>query len=327
MELNQSIDYSIIIPAYNAIATLPRCIEALQHQSIDRSRYEIIVVDDGSIDPSLALVQDLLKEDLLAKVISVQHGGQAAARNAGVKIAAGNLILFTDADCEPKPNWLEQMASAFNEPNVVGAKGIYCTHQKSLIARFVQQEYEDKYDRMKQQSSIDFIDTYSAAYRRQDFVEQGGFNPSIAIDEDQEFSFRLASQGKRLVFVPDAIVAHQHVTSLVKYFRRKYQIGFWKAYVLKLHPEKTMKDSHTPQSVKIQMGLLALSIGFSVILPLFAAISFIALLFSMLPFLIKIAHRDPSVLLIAPIMIIERALALGIGLVFGFIHFNILKRS
>src|SRR5450759_242656 len=251
------IQFSIIIPAYNATATLPACFQAVQHQSIDRSRYEIIVVDDGSNDHAAVLAKKILEDNSLSKIISVPHGGQAAARNAGAQIARGDLILFTDADCAPLPDWIEQLASAFEDQQVVGAKGTYCTRQTALVARFVQQEYQDKYDRMARQATIDFIDTYSAAYRREVFLAHGGFNPSITIDEDQEFSFRLAAQGQRLIFVPQAIVAHQHVASLIKYARRKFHIGYWKAYVLRLHPDKMISDSHTPQSVKIQMGLLA----------------------------------------------------------------------
>ncbi len=323
------IEFSIIIPAYNATATLRRCLDTVQHQSIDRSRYEIIVVDDGSNDQSASIATEILKDNSLSNVIKVPHGGQAAARNAGAQIARGDLILFTDADCAPLPDWIERLASAFEDRQVAGAKGTYCTRQTALVARFVQQEYQDKYDRMARQVTIDFIDTYSAAYRRNVFLAHGGFDPSIAIDEDQEFSFRLAAHGQRLIFVPQAIVAHQHAASLLKYVRRKFQIGYWKAYVLHLYPDKTIQDSHTPQSVKAQMGLLVISIGLTAIsigsakAIGAAAIAWLLLVISMLPFLIKIARRDPIVLAIAPIMIGLRAFALGVGLCAGIIRFGL----
>ena len=103
------IDYSIIIPAYNAASTLPNCLRALRQQSIDRSHYEIIVVDDGSTDRAVNIAQEFTKDDSHLHIIGVPHGGQAAARNAGVKIAQGALILFTDADCEPQPDWIERL--------------------------------------------------------------------------------------------------------------------------------------------------------------------------------------------------------------------------
>lgn len=324
-------DFSIIIPAYNSTAWLPHCLKAVQQQTIDRARYEIIVVDDGSIDHTVSTAQEILKGNSFARVITVPHGGPAAARNAGAQIAQGELILFTDSDCEPAPDWIQTLTAAFQEPAVVGAKGVYRTQQRSLVARFVQQEYQVKYDQMRQLKAIDFIDTYSAAYRREAFLTNGGFDETFttASVEDQEFSFRLASRGYRLVFAPNAIVFHQHDASPQEYFRRKFHIGFWKAYVLRLHPDKIIHDSHTPQSEKVQMGLLALALGLSVTTIVFhhilswALAAWLLLALSMAPFLIKITQRDPLVLTIAPILIGLRAFALGSGLVAGFIRFSL----
>ena len=231
-------DFSIIIPAYQAAAVLPQCLNALHRQSIDRSRYEIIVVDDGSTDNTATVAEQVLNtssaQDIHAtQVIRATHGGPAQARNLGAQAAQGSLLLFTDADCEPVPDWIEQISSVFVDPSISGAKGTYRTRQTSLMARFVQQEYQERYDRLQRLAPIDFVDTYSAAYRRDVFIDQGGFDavglPTASV-EDQEFSFRLTASGHRLVFVPEAVVYHQHNASLRRYFRRKYYIGCWKIY-------------------------------------------------------------------------------------------------
>ncbi len=317
------IDYSVIVPAYNAVAVLPRCLAALEHQSIARSRYEIVVVDDGSTDHTAAVA-----ERAGAKVIRAAHAGPAAARNAGVRAAEGRLLLFTDADCEPAPDWIAQIARAFDDPEVAGVKGVYRTRQTALTARFVQQEYQDKYDRLARQPAIDFIDTYSAAYRRDVFLGSGGFDtaytaPSV---EDQELSFRLVAQGRRLVFVPDAIVGHQHDATPLEYLRRKYSIGYWKALLLQRYPGKAVRDSHTPQVIKAQIGLLIVSMITAVIMLLVPAGvglfvgSWLLFFLTMPPFLIKIIRRDPAVVWIALILIVLRAIGLGAGLAMGTIH-------
>lgn len=323
------IQYSVVVPAYNAAATLLQCLAALRDQSIDRAAYEIIVVDDGSTDKTADRASTVLGADH-AQVIRAAHSGPANARNIGARAAQGELLLFTDADCEPAHDWLERMTSIFDDPTVSGAKGAYCSRQRSWVARFVQQEYRDKYDRLRAQPTIDFIDTYSAAYRREVFVECGGFDPAFitASVEDQELSFRLAEQGHRLVFVPEAIVYHQHDATILDYAQRKYGIGYWKALVLKRHPGKAVRDSHTPQVIKIQMGLLALAlIVTAAAIPVSGTVVvatglWLLLLLSMLPLLIKIARRDPAIVLIAPILILLRALALGSGLMIGLIRFH-----
>jgi cellulose synthase/poly-beta-1,6-N-acetylglucosamine synthase-like glycosyltransferase len=335
-------DFSIIIPAYQAAATLPRCLNALCQQSIDRSRYEIIVVDDGSTDNTAAVAEHTLRNQpatqgtCSAQVIRAPHGGPAHARNLGVQAAQSTLMLFTDADCEPEPDWIEQLSGVFTDPTISGAKGTYRTRQTSLIARFVQQEYQERYDRVQRLAPIDFVDTYAAAYRLEVFIDHGGFDaiglPTVAV-EDQEFSFRVAAAGHRLVFVPEAVVYHQHNTSLWRYFRRKYNISYWKTFILRRHPSKALRDSHTPQMIKVQIALLAaallttlaallLPIGPGVPIGLWAAFCL-----STGPLLIKIARRDPAVLLVAPFMITLRALALGLGLFTGFLRFHVFRRN
>ena len=152
--------FSVVVPAYQAAAVLPSCLGALQRQTIDRAQLEIIVVDDGSTDSTAAAAEQALRDFPASQVIRTKHGGPAKARNLGARIARGDVLLFTDADCEPVPDWLEHFARVFLEPSISGAAGAYATRQRSLVARFVQQEYEERYDHTRRQAAIDFIDTY-----------------------------------------------------------------------------------------------------------------------------------------------------------------------
>jgi glycosyltransferase involved in cell wall biosynthesis len=311
---------SVIVPAFNAAETLGRCLAALSKQTLPPG--EILVVDDGSRDET-AEIANLYS----VRVISQANAGPAAARNTGAQAARGDLILFTDADCAPALDWVERMVAPFADPVVAGAKGVYETTQTEPVARFVQIEYEDKYDRMLGQEGIDFIDTYSAAYRRGIFLEAGGFDTSFptASVEDQEFSFRLAGAGKRLVFMQNARVAHIHDRTLFEYIQRKFWIGYWKALVTRRHPSKLASDSHTPQTLKLQMALVGAG---GVLLVLGAMLRRIriarwALAFwaafgcSTWPFVNKAWRKDRAVALLAPLFLFARAWALGIGFLLG----------
>jgi glycosyltransferase involved in cell wall biosynthesis len=261
------------------------------------------------------------------QVICQPNAGPAAARNRGANLASGQILAFTDADCIPHSGWLSALTAPFLDQTVSGVKGVYRTNETGLIPRFVQVEYEDRYRRMSQLERIDFIDTYSAAYRRDVFLHAGGFNetfpyPSV---EDQELSFRLASQGERLVFAPSAAVFHRHDLTVREYAVRKFGIGYWKAVMLRWLPGRAFKDSHTPPVLRWQIllaGLGAAALAGSLLWPPFAWLALACLvlfLLSSLPFVIFAVRRDRELWPVLWPMLLLRAYALGTGLALGFL--------
>jgi lipopolysaccharide/colanic/teichoic acid biosynthesis glycosyltransferase/glycosyltransferase involved in cell wall biosynthesis len=308
---------SVIVPARNAACTIEDCIAALRKQSVSHTLYEIIAVDDGSTDDTPAIARQAG-----AAVISLPPSGAAAARNAGLRAAGGDIVCFTDADCVPQRNWIETITAPLQH-DVVGCKGTYRTRQQALIARFVQLEYEEKYDRMRPLGQINFVDTYSAAYRRAVLLANGGFDENVAYVEDQELSFRLAARGYKMVFVPDAVVEHQHSETLMAYFRKKWHIGYWKAQIMRRFPNRVVRDSHTPQSLKLQMLLTFGLYGSLMLLPvtrwaqLPMLLALLALLASVFPFARKAWAKDRMVALFSPLGLAIRATALGLGYVWG----------
>jgi lipopolysaccharide/colanic/teichoic acid biosynthesis glycosyltransferase/glycosyltransferase involved in cell wall biosynthesis len=311
---------SVVIPAYNAAGTIQECLEALRAQECEVP-YEIIVVDDGSGDETAEMAA-------APDVLLIRHEskrGAAAARNSGIRAARGEIVCFTDADCAPKADWINQLIRPLCEPDITGCKGTYETQQREIVARFVQIEYEDKYNLLAKQDHIDFIDTYSAAYRRPVLLANEGFDEQFVFLEDQELSFRLASRGYQMVFQPDATVYHYHSDSLGRYFRKKFLIGYWKAQIVRRFPGRAIQDSHTPQVMKFQILLVALMLAalagilvtkWSV---LFLAALLAVFMISAAPFLAKAWQRDRAVALAAPFLLMTRATALGFGYAWGLV--------
>ena len=313
---------SVVVPVYNGAGRVGACLQAIFRQSLAPDTYEVIVVDDGSTDGTARVVGGYP-----ARLLAQPRQGAAAARNRGLFAARGDLVLFTDADCEPAPDWIEQMCAPFDDARVGGVKGVYRTCQRSLVARFVQMEYEDKYRRMAREQTIDFIDTYSAGYRREVVQAVGGFDTSFpaASVEDQELSFRLAKAGQRLVFQPAARVYHQHAGTLAAYARKKYRIGYWKVLVHVKHPDKLLRDSHTPQVLKVQILLLPCLAAGALAALIWPPAAWIAALAagllgtSMVPFSVRAWHADRAVALAAPCLLLVRAAALGVGFAAGLV--------
>ncbi|MBX3056823.1 MAG: glycosyltransferase [Anaerolineae bacterium] len=311
---------SVVVPAYHAAAVIADCLTALQKQTVDRQSYEIIVVDDGSTDDTAVRAQ----QPGVQLIRCPQNRGAAAARNQGIHAAKGEIVCFTDADCVPQPDWIAEVTRPLREnEGITAVKGVYISHQPQLVARFVQLEYEDKYDGMAGLPQIDFVDTYSCAYRRRILLDSGGFDETIYYVEDQELSFRLAAQRCVMVFRPTAVVAHRHSASLRQYARKKFWIGCWKARFIRRYPDRVIKDSHTPQILKVQMGLagvvVATAVGGLLFPSLFWLLAAALLFFTLttLPFCRKAWPKDRAVALAAPFLLFARALALGFGFIFG----------
>lgn len=119
---------SVIIPAYNEAGNIRRCLESLSRQTIPRSDYELIVVDGGSSDGTIAEAEPL--SDLVFVQTSRRVGG---ARNDGVLKAKSQIVATTDADCIIPPDWLEVILEDFARyPDAVQLYGPVDPIEKSL---------------------------------------------------------------------------------------------------------------------------------------------------------------------------------------------------
>jgi glycosyltransferase involved in cell wall biosynthesis len=314
---------SIIIPTFNGASRIGNCLDSLVKQTAGQN-VEILVVDDGSTDNTANVVRGYSS----VRLIPQANAGPASARNRGALEAQGKILLFTDDDCVPMADWLEAMLGPFKDPDVVGAKGIYRTHQKSLAARFVQIEYEDKYRLMAGLPSIDFIDTYSAAFRRDRFLEMTGYDTSfpVACAEDVELSYRMSARGWKMKFVPAAIVYHTHPDTFPRYLKKKYKFAFWRVLAVRKNPSKGVKDSHTPQIMKLQLLLapaLLLAVVFDLIRRPMVPVSVLVLggfLLSTLPFTLQAIRKDVIVGILSPILLAARACAQVLGVAAGLMY-------
>ena len=314
---------SIIIPTFNGASRIGKCLDSLSSQTTGLD-VEILVVDDGSTDNTGAVVGGYP----FVRLIGQANAGPAAARNRGALAARGKILLFTDDDCVPMPGWLDRMLAPFADPDVVGAKGVYRTHQQSLTARFVQIEYEDKYRLMAKLPDIDFIDTYSAGFRRDRFLEMSGYDTSfpVACAEDIELSYRMSARGWKMKFTPSAIVYHTHPDTISRYLKKKYKFAFWRMLAVRKNPSKGVRDSHTPQIMKLQLLLapaLLVAVAFDLFLrstvPL-SAIVIGAFFLSTLPFALRALRKDPVVGILSPILLAARACVQMIGVTAGLIY-------
>jgi GT2 family glycosyltransferase len=192
----------------------------------------------------------------------------------------------------------------------------------------VQIEYEDKYRRMAGLDSIDFIDTYSAGFLRDRFLEMNGYDTTfpVACAEDIELSYRMSARGWKMKFVPAAIVFHTHPSTFSSYLKKKYKFAFWRVLAVRKNPAKGVKDSHTPQIMKLQLlfapALLGALLFDFIVRPVIPASAIVigAFLLSTLPFALRAIPKDLVVGILSPMLLAARACAQLMGVVAGMIY-------
>ncbi|AMA09214.1 glycosyltransferase [Picosynechococcus sp. PCC 73109] len=188
---------SIIIPCYNAEKWIGEAIESALRQTY--SPIEIIVVDDGSTDNSLSAIK---KYESKIKWITSENLGVSAARNKGIKISSGDFIQFIDADDYISPGKIQKQLDFLLTSNADIVYGDWCyQYQKSddeyeLSDVKIGEPVEDYiYYTLK-----NMIPHCSCLYRKIVVERVSGFDESLKIAEDYDFSFRLAFSGAKFAY-------------------------------------------------------------------------------------------------------------------------------
>lgn len=164
---------SIIVPFYNSEKYIKDCVESLLTQKFPSDDYEIIFVDNNSPDSS----SDIVKHYPQIKLVSEQKQSPYAARNRGIREAAGGIIAFTDPDCIAFPGWLAEMGRAMTDPIVSVVLGQNLMGNDSLLLTLIQ-DYENEKEIYTFNSSdgrIYFGHTNNMAVRRELFDDLGMF--------------------------------------------------------------------------------------------------------------------------------------------------------
>lgn len=123
---------SIVIPAYNEELLLPACLKSLKRQSFPKNQYEIIVVNNQSTDKTPKIAKAFN-----TKLVYEPRRGVTYARQTGINFASGEIIVGIDADCQVPPDFLEKIASQFENKNLAGLCGSVYLEDAPLIVKVI----------------------------------------------------------------------------------------------------------------------------------------------------------------------------------------------
>ena len=194
---------SIIVVTKNHSAYLTKCLNSILNQSY--KNFEVIIIDHNSSDNTAEIIKKF-KSDKIKYFLNTESKGIASVRNYGVKKSNGNYIFFTDSDCMPAKNWVEEGMQILLNNDVAGVEGKTIAENQNFG---VSQHFVENYEGGQYQ-------TCNIAYKRENLIECGMFNEKYRIAyEDLDIAIRIKKKSS-IYFNSDMLVFHQLVQWSVK---------------------------------------------------------------------------------------------------------------
>lgn len=228
---------SVIIPVYNDQAGIDRCLSALEAQTYPCDRFELIVIDNGSDPP----VEVPVRTHPGVTRIVCDETGAYAARNAGVEVASGEVLAFTDADCIPDGTWLANGIHALQRKGLscaVGGEVALTLSDRPTATELYQ--YSVGFMQRENIEQRGFSVTANLFVPKALFLRVGGFDRRLLSAGDAEWSWRAARDGIEVFYAPDAVVRTAARRSLISAIRQTRRVAGGRATLRKLG------QGHTP---------------------------------------------------------------------------------
>lgn len=224
---------SVIIPTYNRAHTLPRSLGSLLKQTLSRSQFDVIIVDDGSTDDTEAVLATY-EGVLPLTVINQRHAGVSAARNAGIQASDSEIIVFFDDDARAEPDWLELILKIMQQEDII-------TGRVEPLCENIWPYFAPHYNQGNEPHVSSVLLEGNCAIKRRVFDEVGMFDATIDYGHEGE-SF-LQKVGTKYVnrYYPTVIIYHDYAVSLKHYLRKQKKFGEQLWYVKDLKA-RTLSD-------------------------------------------------------------------------------------
>lgn len=228
-------DASVLVPTHDRAPFLPELIDALERQTLERSSFEIVIVDDASGDRTWETLERLAAQTTLrlCAVRAERNGGPATARNAAASIARGRALAFTDDDCLPAPSWLAELLAGLEGADVVQGQTLPVPAEQRASGPWARTVWIT--------GTTSLFETCNLGWRREVFDRLGGFaggRPSSPkgtrahFGEDVELGWRMLRGGGTVGYQPSALVHHRvHAAAYGDWLTEQRRLGLFPGLV------------------------------------------------------------------------------------------------
>lgn len=206
---------SVVVPYYNEELYIEKCIKSLLNQNYPF--LELIFVNDGSTDKSRQIVK---KYPVINLDLNHNGGYIGKVRNAGMKIATGEILCTTDADCIVPHNWIELIVKAFKEETVSGVCGKIVSIEKDIISQIFILLHNFTLH-LSYIFGINGACAANMAIRKDVFYKINGFKEEVFISEDTSLFINAGKYG-RTVYIKNIVVRTSARKAKKSFFKRLY---------------------------------------------------------------------------------------------------------
>jgi GT2 family glycosyltransferase len=223
---------SVVVCSYNAERTMEPCLASLE--KLNYPDYEVIVVNDGSTDGTLAIAQRFP----YCRIISQQNKGLSVARNVGAEAATGEIVAYTDSDCVADADWLTYLVAKMESASLVACGGPnFPPPEDSLVPAAVAVSPGGPTHVLLSDDVAEHIAGCNMAFRRDVLLSMGGFDPIYrAAGDDVDICWRFQDAGYVIGFSPAAVVWHFRRNTVKAYIGQQRGYGKAEALVYSKHP-------------------------------------------------------------------------------------------
>ncbi len=261
---------SVVVPVLNAERDINRCIKSLTNQNYPKDRYEIIIVDNGSVDNTMTILNRYYRYYNNIKIIYEPNKGSYSARNTGTKNSKGEIIAFTDSDCIVSENWIRELSKGFISDNigcVVGAVHSYqdnVQQSDTLVERFSKNKDIMSQKRTLNSNFLPYGETANVAFRKSVFGRIGYFDEIFKSGGDADIAWRMQLLTTyKLIYRQESIVEHHHRVTLKDLFLQHFKYGLGLAMLNKKYKRDKRNIGRMANYLKLAFNVCTQYLGYS----------------------------------------------------------------